>query len=69
MGEFLTIASLEEAEVRRLEEEIRRAIAEKKALGLLTDRDVDDIIHMKLKPLPDIQDVQVVYENFLYRKP
>ena len=69
MGDFLTVKCLDEAEAKRLEEEIRRAIAEKKALGLLTDRDVEDIIHMKLKPLPDIQDVQVVYDNHLYRKP
>jgi hypothetical protein len=68
MAEFLKIASLSEAEVDRLEADIRSAIAEKKARGLLTDRDVEEIIEMRLRPLPDIQDVQSVYENTLYTK-
>ncbi len=68
MAEFLKIASLSDAEVDKLEEDIRAAIAEKKARGLLTDRDVEEIIEMRLRPLPDIQDVQSVYENFLFRK-
>ena len=68
MAEFLKIASLSDAEVDKLEAEILAAIAEKKARGLLTDRDVEEIIEMRLRPLPDIQDVQSVYENFLFRK-
>jgi len=68
MAEFLKIASLSEAEVDRLEDDIRLAIAEKKALGRLTDQDVEDIIAVRLRPLPDIQDVQSVYENLLFRK-
>jgi hypothetical protein len=66
MAEFLKIASLEPEEVDRLEEDIRRIIAEKKALGLLTDRDVEEIAAMRLRPLPDLQDVQSVYENCLF---
>jgi hypothetical protein len=66
MSEFLKIASLSDAEVDRLEADIRAAIAEKKAQGLLTDRDVEEIIEMRLRPLPDIQDVQSVYENLLF---
>jgi hypothetical protein len=54
--------------VDRLEADVRAAIAEKKARGLLTDRDVEEIVEMRLKPLPDIQDVQSVYENTLYTK-
>ena len=50
----------------RLEADIRAAIAGKKAQGLLTDRDVEEIIEMRLRPLPDIQDVQSVYENLLF---
>ena len=68
MAEFLKIASLSDAEVDRLEEDIRMAIADKKARGLLTDRDVEEIIEMRLKPLPDIQDVQSVYENTLFTR-
>jgi hypothetical protein len=66
MSEWLSIPSLGEEETLRLEEEIRRRIAEKKARGLLTDRDVDEIVEMRLKPLPDLQDVQNVYENILF---
>ena len=68
MPEFLEIRSLSEAEVDRLEADIRAAIADKKARGLLTDRDVADIMEMRLRPLPDIQDVQSVYENTLFTK-
>jgi hypothetical protein len=68
MPEFLKIPSLSDAEVDRLEDDIRRAIADKKAAGLLTDRDVDEIIDMRLRPLSDIQDVQSVYENLLFRR-
>jgi hypothetical protein len=66
MSEFLKIAGLSEAEVEKIEADIRAAIADKKARGLLTDKDVEEIIEMRLKPLPDIQDVQSVYENTLY---
>jgi hypothetical protein len=68
MPEFLEIRSLSEAEVDRLEADIHAAIADKKARGLLTDRDVADIMEMRLRPLPDIQDVQSVYENTLFTK-
>ena len=67
MAEWLTIKSLEDAEVDRLEEDIRKRIAEKKALGLLSDRDVEEMVDMPLRPLPDIQDVQNIYENMLFR--
>jgi hypothetical protein len=66
MAEWLTIKSLDDAEIDRLEDDIRRVLAEKKSLGLLTDRDVEEMIEMRLRPLPDIQDVQSVYENFLF---
>jgi len=66
MAEWLTIKSLDDAEIDRLEDDIRRVLAEKKSLGLLTDRDVEEMIEMRLRPLPDIQDVQSVYENILF---
>ena len=68
MAEFLKIPSLSDAEVDGLEAEIRRRIEDKKALGLLTDRDVEEIVAVTLRPLPDIQDVQSVYENLLFRR-
>lgn len=66
MSDWLSIPSLGEEETRRLEEDVRRAIVERKARGLLTDRDVEEMTAMRLKPLADIQDVQSVYENILF---
>ena len=68
MSEWLSIRSLSEEETLRLEEDIRLRIAEKKARGLLTDRDVEEMVDMRLKPLADIQDVQSVYENTLFSR-
>jgi len=68
MAEFLKIECLMDEEVERIEAEIHRRIAEKKALGLLTDRDVDEVIDMRLRPLPDIQDVQDVYQDALFAR-
>jgi hypothetical protein len=68
MTDFLEIKSLGEAEEKRLEEEIQARIAERRKLGLLTEREVREIIEVRLHPLPDIQDVQSVYENHLYKK-
>jgi hypothetical protein len=53
---------------KRILEEIEKRIADKKKEGLLTEREIREIEEMKLRPLPDIQDVQSVYENFLFKK-
>ena len=41
---------------------------EKKKAGLLTEREIKEIEQMELKPLLDIQDVQSVYEDLMYRQ-
>jgi len=33
----------------------------------LTEKDIREIEEMRLRPLPDIQDVQNVYENHLFK--
>jgi len=68
MSDFLTIKCLGEAETAQIEKEIEARIAARKKEGLLTDREVREIEEMPLRPLPDILDVQVVYENHLYPK-
>ena len=68
MPGFLTIKSLGEAETAKIEAEIEARIETRKKEGLLTDREVREIEEMRLRPLPDIQDVQVVYENHLFGK-
>jgi hypothetical protein len=68
MPDFLRIKCLGEAEEKKILEDIEARIAAKKKEGLLTDREVREIEEMRLHPLPDIQDVQSVYEDHLYTK-
>lgn len=68
MSGILTIQSLDPAETARIEAEIETRIAARKKDGLLTDHEVREIEEMRLRPLPDILDVQVVFENHLYPK-
>lgn len=66
MPDFLEAKSLTAEEQKKLVEEVERRIAEKLKEGTLTRREVREIEEMRLRPLPDIQDVQSVYENFLF---
>jgi hypothetical protein len=68
MTEFLKIKCLGREGEKRVLEQIEARIAAKKKDGLLTDRDVREIVEMKLHPLPDIQDVQGVYQDHLFKK-
>jgi hypothetical protein len=53
---------------KKIMEEIRERIKEKKKRGVFTDKEIREIEKMELRPLPDILDVQSVYESFLYGK-
>jgi hypothetical protein len=66
MSDFFEAKSLTEEEQKKLLEEVETIIARKMKEGLLTSREIREIEEMKLRPLPDIQDVQSVYENFLF---
>ena len=66
MPDFIKIECLKETEVKKILDDIEARIAAKKKDGLLTDREVREIEEMRLRPLPDIQDVQSVYENHLF---
>jgi hypothetical protein len=68
MKDFLEIACLPPEEVRRLEEEIEKTIAAKMSEGLLTEREIREVEEMPLRPIPDLLDVQSVYENHLYTR-
>lgn len=68
MSDFLAMKSLDDAETARIEAEIEERIEARKKDGLLTDREVREIEEMRLRPLPDLQDVQNVYANHLYGK-
>ncbi len=63
---FFEIACLSKDEQEKLSLEIEESLASKKKEGLFTDKEIREIEEMRLRPLPDIQDVQSVYENFLF---
>ncbi|MGQ9470478.1 MAG: hypothetical protein ACUVR0_02175 [Candidatus Aminicenantales bacterium] len=67
MPRFFDIFCLSQEEQESLSQEIERRLEEKKKQGILTEREVLEIEAMKLRPLPDIQDVQSVYEDHLFR--
>jgi hypothetical protein len=67
MAGFLDIKCLGKKEQAGLEETIERRIAEKIKSGIFTEREVREIELMRLRPIPDILDVQSVYEDFLFR--
>ncbi len=67
-NDFLEIPSLAPEEREKLLKDIGEAVARKIREGVFTEREIREIEEMRLKPLPDIQDVQSVYENHLFRK-
>ncbi len=68
MEDFMEIKCLPKEKQTRLIEEIKKRIEEKKKGGLLTEKEIKEIENMKLRPLPDIQDVQSVYEDFVFKR-
>ncbi|MEA3420922.1 MAG: hypothetical protein U9Q97_04495 [Acidobacteriota bacterium] len=67
MADFLEIKCMKEKERKEIIEEIEKRIEEKKKEGLFTENEIREIEEMKLHPLLDIQDIQYVYENHLYK--
>jgi len=63
MADFLEIKCLAKEEQEKILEDIKRKIEQKIKEGILTEREIREIEHMKLRPLPDILDVQSVYEK------
>jgi hypothetical protein len=63
MTEFLEIKCLEKEEQEKILEEIEKKIQQKIKDGIFTVREVHEIEQMKLRPLPDILDVQSVFEK------
>jgi len=66
MVDFLEIKCLSENEQKKVLKEIEQRISEKKKEGLITEKEIREIVEMKLEPLPDILDVQSVYESILF---
>lgn len=68
MNDFLEIKCLTKEHQKKIVDDIEKRISEKKREGIFTEKEIREIIEMKLSPLPDILDVQSVYESFLYEK-
>lgn len=68
MSNFLEIKSLKKEDQKKIVQEIAKRIKEKKKKRVFTDKEIREIEEMELHPLPDILDVQSVYESFLYGK-
>jgi 2-oxo-4-hydroxy-4-carboxy--5-ureidoimidazoline (OHCU) decarboxylase len=68
MPDFLEIKSLEKEDLKKILEEIERRIDQKKKEGVFSEKEIREIEEMRLHPLLDIQDVQSVYENHLFKK-
>ncbi len=67
MKNFLEIKSLDKREQKRLYEKIEKILAEKKKDKVFSEKEIKEIENMKLNPLLDIQDVQSVYENLMFK--
>jgi len=68
MSDLIEIKCLPENEVKKILTDIEARVAAKIKEGLLTEREVREIEEMKLHPLPDMQDVQSVYDSHLFKK-
>lgn len=66
MSDFLEIKCLSEEEQKKILKEIEEKIAQKIKEGIYSEREVREIEHMKLRPLPDILDVQSVFEKLKF---
>jgi hypothetical protein len=67
MKDFLEIKCLNKKEQKTILDDIEKAIAKKKKEGILTEREVREIAEMKLRALIDIQDVQSVYDDLMFK--
>jgi len=67
MDDPLEIKCLSKEEQRRILDKIEQSISAKIKEGRLKEKEVREIEEMKLRPSLDIQDVQSVYADFMYR--
>ena len=63
MADFFEIKCLTKEEQKQILKDIENEIQKKIKEGIFTEREIREIEHMKLRPLPDILDVQSVYEK------
>ena len=68
MQKFIEIKSMGKKDQDKILEEIEKTIDLKKKEGVVTDKEIREIEEKTLRLFPDIQDVQSVYEDFLFQK-
>lgn len=68
MKDFMEIKCLSPDEQKKILDEIKASIAQKKKDGILLDKEIREIEEMKLSPLLDIQDIQSVLEDHLFKE-
>jgi len=68
MKNFLEIKSMSKKDQEKIIKEIEKTVELKKKEGVVTEKEIREIEEMTLRLFPDIQDVQSVYENFLFQK-
>lgn len=68
MQNFLEIKSMEKKDQEKIFKEIEKAVELKMKEGIVTEKEIREIEEMTLRLFPDIQDVQSVYEDFLFQK-
>ena len=68
MQSFLEIKCLGKKDQDKILKEIEKTIEQKKKEGVVTDKEIRDIEEKTLRLFSDIQDVQSVYEDFLFQK-
>lgn len=66
MEKFFEIKSMSPEEQQKLKDEIEKKIEDKKKSGIMTEKEIREIEEMRLRPLPDILDVQSVYESLSF---
>ncbi len=62
------ISTCKEINVEEIIDSIKKKIKEKKEIGILKQKDIDEINDMELLPLPDFLEIPNVYEPHLYPK-
>jgi len=68
MQEFFEIKCMKKKDQKKIFQEIEQRIKLKIKDGIFTEREIREIEQMKLRPLPDIQDVQSVYKKIEFEE-
>ena len=66
MEKFFEIQRMSPEGQKKLRDEIEKTIEDKKKSGIMTEKENREIEEMRLRPLPDILDVQSVYESLSF---